>query len=71
MNWDKLSIISPNGPPRLNIRMRTVTHAIALLTMILIACLLSGCARINSTVENGIGQVPGQRVYVSTTVYRW
>ena len=39
--------------------------------MITLVYCLVGCANIQSTVDNGIGQVPGQRVHVSTTVYRW
>jgi uncharacterized protein YceK len=52
--------------------MRRLRIAVWTLTMILITLgMLVGCASINTTVENGIGQVPGQRVHVTTTVYRW
>jgi hypothetical protein len=57
---------------QLNICMRRLRIAVWTLTMILITLgMLVGCASINTTVENGVAQVPGQRVHVSTTVYRW
>jgi hypothetical protein len=57
---------------QLNIRMRTLTYVIWMLTLILIVLgTLVGCSTLNTTVENGIGQIPGQRVHVTTTVYRW
>jgi hypothetical protein len=57
--------------PQLNISMRTLLHAIWMLTMIVLVYSLVGCANIQSTLDTGIGQVPGQRVHVTTTVYRW
>jgi hypothetical protein len=57
--------------PLLNNCMKRLLHALWILTMIVIAYTLVGCSTINSTVENGIGNIPGQRVHVSTTVYRW
>ena len=53
-------------------RLRRLTYVIWMLTAILIVLgTLMGCSTINSTVENGVGQIPGQRVHVTTTVYRW
>ena len=49
---------------QLNISMRTLLH-------ITLAYSLMGCANIQSTIDNGIGQVPGQRVHVTTTVLKW
>ena len=51
--------------------MRRLRTAIWILTMIMVTYAVVGCANIQSTVENGVGELPGQRVYVSTTVYRW
>jgi xanthine/uracil/vitamin C permease (AzgA family) len=53
-------------------RLRRLTYVIWMLSALSIALgLLVGCSTINTTVENGVGQVPGQRVHVTTTVYRW
>jgi hypothetical protein len=54
-----------------NNRMRTLTYALWTLTMIILVYGLVGCANIQSTLDTGIGQVPGQRVQGSVTVYRW
>ncbi len=52
--------------------MRRLRIAVWLLTVILIALgLLVGCSTVQSTVESGVGQIPGQRVHVTTTVYKW
>ena len=51
--------------------MNTFSHAVVLLTLILAAYFLTGCSTLNTSIENGIGELPGQRVYVTTTVYRW
>jgi uncharacterized protein YceK len=51
--------------------MKRLVHAIWILTMIVLVYLLVGCANIQSTVDNGVGQVPGQRIQGSITVYRW
>ena len=56
---------------QLNIRMRTLTYALWMLTMITLVYGLVGCANIQSTLDTGIGQIPGQRVQGSVTVYRW
>ena len=56
---------------QLNISMRTLTYALWTLTMIILVYGLVGCANIQSTLDTGIGQVPGQRVQGSVTVYRW
>ena len=53
-------------------RLRRLTYVIWMLTLILIVLgTLMGCANVQSTVDNGVAQIPGQRVHVSTTVYRW
>jgi hypothetical protein len=39
--------------------------------MITLAYVLVGCANIQSTVDNGVAQIPGQRIEVKGTVYRW
>lgn len=54
-----------------NNHMQRLVHAIWILTMITVVYLLVGCANIQSTVDNGVGQIPGQRVHVNSTVYRW
>ena len=54
-----------------NNRMRRLTHALWILAMITCVYVLVGCANVSSTIENGIGQVPGQRIQGSATVYRW
>jgi uncharacterized protein YceK len=52
--------------------MRRLRYAVWMLTMILIVCgLLMGCASVQTTVDTGVQQIPGQRVHVTTTVYRW
>jgi choline-glycine betaine transporter len=59
---------------QLNISMRTLrrsTYAVWILAMIILVYGLVGCASVQSTVDNGVGELPGQRVYVNTTVYRW
>ena len=56
---------------QLNISMRTLTYALWMLTMITLVYGLVGCANIQSTLDTGIGQIPGQRVQGSVTVYRW
>jgi hypothetical protein len=56
---------------QLNISMRTLLHAIWMLTMIVLVYSLVGCANIQSTVDNGVGELPGQRIQGSVTVYRW
>ena len=47
-----------------NMHMRTLLHISLLYSLV-------GCANVSSTIDNGIGQVPGQRVHVNSTVYRW
>jgi hypothetical protein len=39
--------------------------------MIVLAYALVSCSNIQSTVDNGVGELPGQRIHVNTTVYRW
>ena len=56
---------------QLNISMRRLLHAIWTLAMITLVYVLVGCANVSSTIDNGIGQVPGQRVHVTTTVLKW
>ena len=51
--------------------MRTLTYAIWTLAMITLVYVLVGCANVSSTIDNGVAQIPGQRVHVTTTVYRW
>jgi hypothetical protein len=48
----------------LNMCMRTLLHITLLYSLV-------GCANVQSTIDNGIGQVPGQRIQGSVTVYRW
>ena len=60
-----------SGHLLVNTHMRTLTYALWMLTMIILVYGLVGCANIQSTLDNGIGQVPGQRVQGSVTVYRW
>lgn len=53
-------------------RLRRLTYAIWTLTAILITVgILMGCASVQTTVDNGVAQMPGQRIHVTTTVYRW
>ena len=54
-----------------NTHMRTLTYAVWMLTMMILVYGLVGCANIQSTLDNGIGGIPGQRVQGSVTVYRW
>jgi len=54
-----------------NNHMKRLVHAIWILAMITVVYVLVGCANVSSTLDNGIGQIPGQRVHVNTTVYRW
>ena len=52
--------------------MRRLTYVIWMLTLILIVLgTLMGCANVQSTVDNGVAQIPGQRIHVNTTVYKW
>jgi hypothetical protein len=56
----------------LNMYMRRLTYAIWMLTAILIVLGgLMGCASVQTTVDTGVAQIPGQRVHVTTTVYKW
>jgi hypothetical protein len=54
-----------------NISMRRLRYAVWTLTMILIVTHLLACASVQTTVDNGVAQMPGQRIHVTTTVYRW
>ena len=39
--------------------------------MIVLVYLLVGCANIQSTVDNGVEQIPGKSIKGSITVYEW
>jgi uncharacterized protein YceK len=54
-----------------NITMKTLLRAIWLLTMIAITYVLVGCASVQAKLDNGVEQMPGQRIHVTTTVYKW
>ena len=51
--------------------MKRLVHAIWILTMITLVYALVGCANVSSTLDNGIGQIPGQRIHVNSTVLKW
>jgi uncharacterized protein YceK len=51
--------------------MRRLFHALWTLTMIILVYSLVGCASVQSTIDNGVGGVPGQRIQGSVTVYKW
>ena len=54
-----------------NNRMKRLVHALWILTMITLVYSLVGCANVQSTLDTGVAQIPGQRIQGSVTVYRW
>jgi hypothetical protein len=55
----------------LNNRMRRLRMAVWLLTVILTIGVLVGCGSMYTSIDNGVSQIPGQRIHVTTTVLRW
>ena len=51
--------------------MRRLRIAVWLLTVILTIGVLVGCGSMYTSIDNGVQQIPGQRVHVTTTVLRW
>ena len=54
-----------------NTYMRRLRYAVWILTMILIVTHLVACASVQAKLDNGVEQMPGQRIHVTTTVYQW
>ena len=50
--------------------MQRVTIILSLVVAI-ISLILTGCSTLNTTIDNGIAQIPGQRIQGSVTVLKW